>query len=429
MAIDFPSNPTPNQTYTYNNKTWKWNGQGWVVIDANLQPLYDFVSNVNGITGPVGLSGSNSVTITKEGKTLIFTSLGGGIVGNYVEEINGVTGGITLSAGSGISISSSPKLFTVTNTGVRTINGFTGNVGFSAGDGITLIRSGVTFIISALGTPTVEAITSINSMGGPVITIAGGDSIGIASSSNTVTVFNRGVTSINGLTGIVGLSAGRGITLVGSGRTFTIENFGVVSINGITANVGLSAASDNVTIGSVGRTLTISVSGVGGGVSSLNALTGAITATGEGAIIAPIISGQNIIFRTRLGQEWNGVTGATGVNNYRCDHFFVNRNGTVQLRNLTFPIDDDFYEQCIKGIVGDIIESGGDPCYTIVDGQVVDECSSLVWTGDGCDGLLCDFSGCENLSSFCLSNGCRAYDLIIDGQRQCGCFCSNPELF
>jgi len=30
MAIDFPSSPTTNQIYTYGNRSWKYNGSGWI---------------------------------------------------------------------------------------------------------------------------------------------------------------------------------------------------------------------------------------------------------------------------------------------------------------------------------------------------------------------------------------------------------------
>ena len=30
MPIDFPSSPTTNQTYTYGNRSWKYNGSGWI---------------------------------------------------------------------------------------------------------------------------------------------------------------------------------------------------------------------------------------------------------------------------------------------------------------------------------------------------------------------------------------------------------------
>lgn len=35
MAISFPSNPTTNQTYTYNNKVWTYNGVRWLTTGIN----------------------------------------------------------------------------------------------------------------------------------------------------------------------------------------------------------------------------------------------------------------------------------------------------------------------------------------------------------------------------------------------------------
>lgn len=32
MSIQFPSSPTLNQEYTFNNKTWSWNGLGWTGV-------------------------------------------------------------------------------------------------------------------------------------------------------------------------------------------------------------------------------------------------------------------------------------------------------------------------------------------------------------------------------------------------------------
>jgi len=122
----------------------------------------------------------------------------------------------------------------------------------------------------------------------------------------------------------------------------------VTSVNGITGPVGISAGS-NITITASGKTLTISSSG-GGGVSSVNTLTGAVGLTGDGgAIIAPTISGQNIIFRTRLGQAWNGTTGATGVNNYNCNDFVVNNSGTVSLNNFGFCTTAPANSDCGNG--------------------------------------------------------------------------------
>lgn len=44
MAIDFPSNPNVNDTYTFNGRTWKWNGVGWV-------------AQTGGTVGPPGPTG------------------------------------------------------------------------------------------------------------------------------------------------------------------------------------------------------------------------------------------------------------------------------------------------------------------------------------------------------------------------------------
>ena len=35
MAINFPNNPTTNQTFTFGVKTWIWNGYAWDLQVAN----------------------------------------------------------------------------------------------------------------------------------------------------------------------------------------------------------------------------------------------------------------------------------------------------------------------------------------------------------------------------------------------------------
>lgn len=32
MALNFPTSPTLNQYYIYNDRTWKWNGYAWTII-------------------------------------------------------------------------------------------------------------------------------------------------------------------------------------------------------------------------------------------------------------------------------------------------------------------------------------------------------------------------------------------------------------
>lgn len=34
MAIDFPNDPVNGQSFTINNRTWQYDGEKWVFVDA-----------------------------------------------------------------------------------------------------------------------------------------------------------------------------------------------------------------------------------------------------------------------------------------------------------------------------------------------------------------------------------------------------------
>src|SRR4051812_39425495 len=57
MAINFPSSPTIGNTYTVAEKTWQYNGKGWVLTSgpAGLQG----VQGPQGDTGPQGPPGAD----------------------------------------------------------------------------------------------------------------------------------------------------------------------------------------------------------------------------------------------------------------------------------------------------------------------------------------------------------------------------------
>jgi hypothetical protein len=67
-TLNFPSNPSVDDEYTFSGKTWKWNGDGWEKVGAG---------GATGATGPAGATGP---------------------VGDYVESFNGVTGAVTTNA-------------------------------------------------------------------------------------------------------------------------------------------------------------------------------------------------------------------------------------------------------------------------------------------------------------------------------------------
>ena len=58
MAFNFPASPVINDLYTFQNKTWKWNGTGWIL--NTILPTGPV--GATGPSGPTGPAGS-SVTI------------------------------------------------------------------------------------------------------------------------------------------------------------------------------------------------------------------------------------------------------------------------------------------------------------------------------------------------------------------------------
>lgn len=59
MAINFPTGPTVGQVYSFSNRAWTWNGQGWQASTGifNIGPTGP-TGPASGPTGPTGASGS-----------------------------------------------------------------------------------------------------------------------------------------------------------------------------------------------------------------------------------------------------------------------------------------------------------------------------------------------------------------------------------
>jgi hypothetical protein len=67
MPLDFPSTPSLNELYTFNSKTWKWDGAGWISYNFALVGVGVGGSGAGstgpqGNTGPTGPAGSNGIT-------------------------------------------------------------------------------------------------------------------------------------------------------------------------------------------------------------------------------------------------------------------------------------------------------------------------------------------------------------------------------
>lgn len=186
MAINFPSNPSTNQIYTYNGKSWIWNGTAWDLYTSTA-----FVNTLNGFTGGVTLAGGTYINISTAGNIITISSPGDGPCG-YVSSFNGQAGAVT---------------------GVGTFNGLTGTV--------TGVTTGTANTFVALQSFT----TGISASGG--VTLSGNVSM-------TSTSSHTGLASF-----LAGISASSGATLTGTinlnGQTFT--NL-VSSVNGFTGAIG-----------------------------------------------------------------------------------------------------------------------------------------------------------------------------------------------
>jgi len=97
MPLDFPPSPTIGYIYTYEGRSWIWNGTAWDVYSTT-----SVVNTLNGLTGTVGLSAGSNITVTSAGNTITISSTSsGGISGPYVVSFNGLTGAVTgLTVGS-----------------------------------------------------------------------------------------------------------------------------------------------------------------------------------------------------------------------------------------------------------------------------------------------------------------------------------------
>ena len=58
MAVNFPSSPSLNDTYTYAGRVWKWNGKAWESVSSNYGP-----SGVVSVTSPITNSGTDTAAI------------------------------------------------------------------------------------------------------------------------------------------------------------------------------------------------------------------------------------------------------------------------------------------------------------------------------------------------------------------------------
>ena len=114
MPINFPNSPSPNQLYTYDDKTWEWNGVYWEVYSALTSYVTSTTFNyytgttqpliLNAVTG--GSYSSGTLYLVNNSGTIIpisgFSTSGGSstVSGHYLTLSGGtVTGGTLFTSG------------------------------------------------------------------------------------------------------------------------------------------------------------------------------------------------------------------------------------------------------------------------------------------------------------------------------------------
>ena len=133
MALDFPPTPTVGYIYTYEGRSWQWNGTAWDVYSSGTSGNTGATgpqgntgatgnNGTNGNTGPTGPQGNTGATGTNgtngtngnTGPTGPQGNTGAtGPVGAYVSTFNGLTGAVGITAGNQISLTQNGNVFSI----------------------------------------------------------------------------------------------------------------------------------------------------------------------------------------------------------------------------------------------------------------------------------------------------------------------------
>ena len=320
------------------------------------------VTGFNGLTGNITVTGDGGSQIGADNNRFTNRLATTGVTGvasfnsSYFSVASGAVSlasayqatGDTVQAGSGIAISANK---TISNIGVTTFNGLTGGITVTGDSGSLVGRDNNKFT-NRLADTSVTGVASFNSSyfsvasgavslaaayqatGDTVITTAG-SGIAISTSGKTDTLFNIGVTGLNGLTGNITLTGDGGAQIGADNNKFTnrLATTGVtgvasfnssyfsVSSGAVSLAAAYQATGDSVQAGS-GIAISANKTITNIGVTTFNGLTGGITVTGDSG---SLVGRDNNKFTNRLADA-----SVTGVASFNSSYFSVS-SGAVSL--------------------------------------------------------------------------------------------------
>ena len=195
MAINFPINPLVGDQYTYNGKTWRWDGSYWIFVSStntlsSATTVGGGVSIISGISNSVLYLKSLTGGVTDNGNTISISGGSGSsgsttFTGGTVSGATNFTGGLSANTISATTYQNLPTdirvtggtylngtaTFTNNTGGTFTVSGFSTSTSFTGGT-----VTGATNFTGGLSANTISATTYFNlpSLTGAYLPLSGG---------------------------------------------------------------------------------------------------------------------------------------------------------------------------------------------------------------------------------------------------------------
>lgn len=217
-VLNFPANPTLNQVYSFNGKTWIWNGQGWALDKSGA---------INGIViGNVVPAAGTFTTVTANTITTNFLNIPGVLTAEHGIETQGyisATGNITTSN-------------TVYASGVTASGNIVGGNLFTAGNITTthyLFGNGyyLTGINGGGGNGIANGTSNVS------IPLQNGNVLIYVAGNNIVAVANTGV-YVNGVVSATGNITGGNVNTGGNVTASNFTAYANINVGGTITSAG-----------------------------------------------------------------------------------------------------------------------------------------------------------------------------------------------